>query len=93
MNQCNDKLIEWFKKIKEIEKRDTICPLMMLQEPGRFKPEICVCDIPKTRARFLVAETICHNNLKCLPRGILLDEASKELNPRPYYIQKSAHFI
>jgi hypothetical protein len=92
VDQSNEKLTEWFKMIEAIGKRDTICPLMMLKEPGRFKPEICICDIPKTRAHFLMTETICHSNLKCLPRGILLDEASKELNPRPRYIQKSTHF-
>jgi hypothetical protein len=81
---------EWLEKIEKLGKR--LCPLM-ITEVGRFEPELCVCDIPKTRVLFLMTETFCYSsNSRCLPRGTHLDEAQKELNPRPYYIQKSAHF-
>lgn len=87
-----EKKVEWIKEIEELEKKEIICPLM-IQEPGRFKPRLCVCDIPKTRAQFLMTEKLCHNSPLCLPRNFLLNEVREELYPRrPSYTSGSTHF-
>ncbi len=73
--------IRWLTEINTLKKRGAVlCPLMM-QEPFRFRPTLCLCDIPNTQALFLAESGIkCHDHTNCLPRIASPEEASSEVN-------------
>lgn len=45
----------WIIEIESLKKRGlVICPLMINKDNvGRFSPNPCACDVPKTRSTFL----------------------------------------
>lgn len=63
-------LSEWHQQIRKLKKKGrTICPLMTAEKG--FWPELCVCDIPKTRRRFLNKERRSRCSQKLWERGLL----------------------
>jgi len=75
-------LLLWHWQILKLKwSGKTVCPLMT-KEAGRFWPELCLCDIPLTRHRFLAqGKKVCIDKKKCfcLPRTPFGKEASEEV--------------
>lgn len=76
------------------KKKRIVCPLMLMQF-GRFKDDLLPCDVPMTRIRTLSGgiSDRCTDGVRCIPREMLKNESSDELNGcRSYVPRKSDHF-
>lgn len=80
----NDQSVLWLRIEIQQRAQGFVCPIMN-DEPGRFLPPTCFCDIPKTREQSL-AETQnreCSSGPVCLPRIDYPDQVGEEVNALP----------
>lgn len=74
------RLVKWHTAIKSLERGGAVaCPLMT-HEPGRYRPDSCLCHIPKTRGLFhsKTPHLPCDTGNHCLVSIILPEETQAE---------------
>jgi hypothetical protein len=87
MNCSSEQFVQWITAISTMSKDGiTICPLL-LEHACRFSADECVCDVPKTRARFFAnpQERACYDARTglCFPREEYPETARRETCPVP----------